>query len=333
MPYPDPAATPVVFCSDRKFAPYAAVATLTLLKTSDVPLLVYWLVRPSDHGLAVQLRSAMPPGPHRIEIVAVDDGAFTGWGEHFHVSRAAYIRLLIPQLLPHDRALYLDGDVLVRASLKELLATDLGGCPIGGVANSRSDELPAVSVCSDSYINSGVLLMDLEALRRDRFLEACEAIYRSNGGALKWMDQDVINIYAEGRKMLLPPRWNWQVRGHQVSNKDWLALTASGQAAIIHFLGPVKPWQAWCNPAIIADWKREADQLGLGPELYETVSSLKQLILMASMFDLNGNYKKSSELKNGIIDRMLKLAPPERFGDISVQFAGIEQPFTTGTSP
>lgn len=328
----DPAMTPVVFCSDRKFAPYAAVATLTLIKTSDFPVLVYWLVRREDEDLAKQLRARMPQGEHRIEIIAVDDTAFAGWGEHYHVSRGAYIRLLIPEIIPHERALYLDGDILVRASIRDLLAADLGGCPLGGVANNRSEELPPVTVCSDTYLNSGVLLMDLEVMRRDRFLDACEAIYRNRQHEFKWMDQDVINIYAEGRKCILPGRWNWQIRAHSVTNVQWERLLASDEAAIIHFLGPVKPWQQWCNPAIIRDWKREADELGLGPENYEKVSTIKQLLLLAGTFDLNGDFKSSSALKNRAIERLLKLVPGERLKGITVPYGGIEN-LTEATPP
>lgn len=321
-----PASTPIVFCSDRKFAPYAAVATLTLIKTSDFPVLVYWLVRPADVELAETLRAAMPKGAHKIEIMPVDDSAFAGWGEHYHVSRGAYIRLLIPELLAHDRALYLDGDVMVRGSLAELLATDLGGCPIGGVANRRSDDLPAGSVCADTYINSGVLLMDLAALRRDRFREACEAIYRSRKGTLTWMDQDVINLYAEGRKHILDRRWNWQLRAHQISDGGWRSLLDSGQATIIHFLGMVKPWQEWCNPAIMRDWRREADEIGLGPEHYDKVSTLREAYFMALVADLNHDFKTATGLKNRIIERMASMLPRGKLNGVIVPFTGIDRP-------
>lgn len=330
MSRPGPATTPVVFCSDRTFAPYAAVATLSLMEKSQNPVLIYWIVRPEDVGYAEELRARLPQGVHRIEIMGVDDSAFAGWGEHFHVTRGAYIRLLIPDLLPHDRALYLDGDVLVLSDIGPLLATDLQGCPIGGVANRRSEELPPPTVCSDTFINSGVLLMDLAALRRDRFFDTCEGIYRGHKNDERWMDQEVINVYAEGRKCLLDPRWNSQVRGHQTSDSDWQALLQSGQASIVHFLGVVKPWQEWCNPAIARDWKHFADKIGLGPEHYQQIKAIKHGYFKAMMHDLNGEFDAASALKERIIARLLKLTPAKRLTGARIPFGLEEKPEQDG---
>jgi lipopolysaccharide biosynthesis glycosyltransferase len=326
----DPATTPVVFCSDRTFAPYAAVATLSLMMNNHDPLLIYWIVRPEDVAYAQALRARLPGDVHRMEIMGVDDSAFAGWGEHFHVTRGAYIRLLIPDLLPHDRALYLDGDVLALSDIGPLLATDLRGCPIGGVANRRSEELPPPTVCKDTFINSGVLLMDLAALRRDRFFEACEAIYRGHKDDGTWMDQEVINVYAEGRKCLLDARWNCQVRCHQTSDKDWQALVQSGTVSIVHFLGVVKPWQEWSGPAIAQDWKQYADQIGLGPEHYQAVNTIKNGYFRAMMHDLNGEFDAASAMKARIIARFMKLIPAERLAGARIPFGLDEKPAQDG---
>lgn len=320
MSRPDPADTPIVFCSDRTFIPYAAVATLSLIETNDFPVLVYWVVRPEDEELARDFRARMPAGSHRIEILTVDDSPFSGWGEHFHVSRGAYIRLLIPDLLPHRRALYLDGDVLALSGIRPLLESDLGGCPIGAVVNLRADELPPVAVCADAYVNSGVLLMDLDALRADGFFARCEAIYRNHDSTQPWMDQEVINVYAEGRKHLLAPRWNRQVRCHQTSDRDWQALVASGEAAIVHFLGAVKPWHAFCNPAIIRDWRRYADRLQLGPEHYLEMTTVKQAYFMSMMKEINEDFSGANELRQRIVARLLRQVPMERLRKAKVSY-------------
>lgn len=89
-----------------------------------------------------------------------------------HISYPTYYRLLLPEILSDKkRCLYLDGDMLVMQDLSPLFLEDLQGAYIGGVKAPfyQSDDIERERVCkrlgipdAGSYINAGVLLMNLE---------------------------------------------------------------------------------------------------------------------------------------------------------------------------
>ena len=149
---------------------------------------------------------------------------------------------MIP-LLPVERVLYIDADVLIRGDLKELWNIDLGGkslaaAPDVGIPNGHEmlgwKEVP--------YFNAGVLLMDL-ALVRAR-LPALQALVAEMKGSLH-QDQDVLNVHFKGDWQVLSLRWNAQGLGtyvqHRTPERDALNLEAMKDPQIVHFTGPLHP--------------------------------------------------------------------------------------------
>ena len=60
------------------------------------------------------------------------------------------------------------------------------------------------------YVNAGVLVMDLDAWRRERISDQLFAFVSRHGERLFWHDQDALNVLLQGRITLLPRRWNVQ---------------------------------------------------------------------------------------------------------------------------
>jgi lipopolysaccharide biosynthesis glycosyltransferase len=168
------------------------------------------------------------------------------------VSPAALAKFRLPELLPGlDRVLYLDCDVIVRADLKALFATPLGGASLGacrdiGVLwNARMSEI-------DPYFNSGVMLLDLERMRRDDATRRLIAVKRVSRDG--FMDQDCLNAVFAGSVQLLDPRWNclWvstQYRNvgvealNEVLGTDYATLgDYRGNANVLHYTTAYKPW-------------------------------------------------------------------------------------------
>uniref|UniRef100_A0A0G4HZD0 Nucleotide-diphospho-sugar transferase domain-containing protein n=1 Tax=Chromera velia CCMP2878 TaxID=1169474 RepID=A0A0G4HZD0_9ALVE len=93
--------------------------------------------------------------------------------------------------------------------------------------------------------NAGVLLMDLESLRRNNFTD------RAKQWVGKWglNDQLVLNFYCNGTYTELPKQWNIYAGREQIPR----------DVHIIHFAGPPKPWKPrWPHPSIGALWHRFA---------------------------------------------------------------------------
>lgn len=164
-----------------------------------------------------------------------------------------YFRLLLPELLPEDmeRILYLDADLVVLKSLNELYETDFEGrsfvaCKDGtAVAKEHAAGAELFEELRKreefSYFNAGVLLFNLEKLRRtcnfDYFME--QALLRKD--QLLFHDQDLLNLlfagdvkYADAETYNLAARTAFNI-GYSVS---WVRE----HTAVVHYAGP-KPWR------------------------------------------------------------------------------------------
>jgi lipopolysaccharide biosynthesis glycosyltransferase len=193
--------------------------------------------------------------------------------DNLHVSPAALAKFRLPELLPElDRVLYLDCDVIVRADLGALFATPLDGAclgacrDIGVLWNSRMSEI-------DPYFNSGVLLLDLERMRRDGATRRLIAVKRVSRDG--FMDQDCLNAVFAGSVQLLDPRWNclWvstQYRNigveslNEVLGTDYATLDDyRGAAGVLHYTTAYKPWthEGAAGADEWFDWRRRASGL------------------------------------------------------------------------
>lgn len=165
-------------------------------------------------------------------------------------SAATYLRLLIPDLLPPDvhRALYLDGDVLVLDDLGPLFDLPLDGALAAAVPNIGAPTIRAGmprhaerGLDPDGpYMNSGVLLMDLDRWRVERIGAAVLSDLRAHQHLYGWMDQCGLNAVLAGRWADLPPAWNVQA-GSGITRAAPPPLSA---VSALHFTGNRKPWAA-----------------------------------------------------------------------------------------
>lgn len=128
-----------------------------------------------------------------------------------------YFRLFIPTMFPqYDKAIYIDSDVVVPGDLAELYDTDIGDNLIGACPDISVVDIPelgrymehAIGVEKHRYINSGVLLMNLKALREaefDRHFLNLLSTYHFDSVA---PDQDYLNAICMDRLYHLPSCWD-----------------------------------------------------------------------------------------------------------------------------
>jgi lipopolysaccharide biosynthesis glycosyltransferase len=171
---------------------------------------------------------------------------------------AMWFRIFLPDLLPDaDRVLYLDVDTIVTDSLAPLVELDLDGHYLGAVTNvfqqnhmHRPRDLGLAG--PEVYFNSGVLLMNLEEMRRDRSAAALRDYAIENGDRIEWPDQDALNVVLGGKRLPLEPRWNVMNSLRFPWSADVFGADAVEDAlrrpAIRHFEGPGhnKPWHYMC---------------------------------------------------------------------------------------
>lgn len=164
-----------------------------------------------------------------------------------------YFRLALPYLLPkEERILYLDADVIVNQSLSELYETELEGhllaaCPdvSDGSLSDLQKELFRDYLDEEGfhYYNSGVLLMDLEGIRREFSFEYLIDQAFLLQEKLSAFDQDLINFVFRSRILELEAaRYNHFARIGFLRGIGYEEILER-RIAIIHYSGP-KPWSA-----------------------------------------------------------------------------------------
>ena len=134
------------------------------------------------------------------------------------ITRATYARIYIPEVLPDvERALYLDCDVLARRNVGELFHAEMNGYWALASPDVQAPFVPfgvpnwhaAGRSAGDLNFNAGVLLMDLDAWRREGLTESLLR-YLTDGRHLRAQDQEAINAVLGCRIGEMDPRWNQQ---------------------------------------------------------------------------------------------------------------------------
>ena len=296
----------IVFCfSGGDYAKYTAVALFSLLLHAERPAKIYCLVNNVDvTQLSPIVRIAARFGA-TLDIKHTAEDTFADWKEMHHFSRATYLRLLIPDLVPERQVLYLDSDLIVTCDVSPLMSVGLEGCCIAGVEEPGVSSSKVPRGAGDPYINTGVMLMDLEALRSKNFVARCREIYSQYEPLITWADQCVINKFAEGDKKLIDRVWNVQTNTRPVGLAYWEhEIAIHDGVGIIHFNGPVKPWHGWCNPWPSKFWwsyAKLAKIPGLAPI---EPSTIDHALYMAAVLDEEGHFRQASQIKSEVL-RML----------------------------
>jgi lipopolysaccharide biosynthesis glycosyltransferase len=172
---------------------------------------------------------------------------------------AQWYRTFLGELAPDvDRVLYLDVDTIVVDDLGPLWATDLGADVLGAVANVwepwNAGYPASVGITGENaYFNSGVLLMDLAAMRAEDAAGAVVAYALEHKADLPWGDQTPLNVAFAGRWRALHPRYNAMTSVLTFPQAveafgEQAVVEARERPAIRHFEGPSinKPWHVLC---------------------------------------------------------------------------------------
>lgn len=170
-----------------------------------------------------------------------------------YISASTYLRLSIPKILEEPYAIYLDADILVTGNLGALWAQrtqiETSGAVADGYVNKRlKDHLCNLGLSpEDTYINSGVQLMNLASWRALNISQKAIDFLCDYPDKSRYADQDAGNVALRQHLTLLDPQWNttsWDLRA-STGLADRL-LATGGPTKIVHFTGPDKPWKLYC---------------------------------------------------------------------------------------
>lgn len=238
---------PIFFAVDDGYIPFLAVSLQSLIENSS--LKNYYVIKVLYTNISEENKkniSKYERANVNIEFVdlnyyieKIKDKLYT----RDYYSKTTYFRLFIPNLYPqYDKALYLDSDIVLLADVADLYNTDMGN---NLVAAAPDDVIQAIPVFQEyaekvvgvssykNYFNAGVLLMNLDELRKfefqEKFLYSLEKIKFSVA-----QDQDYLNRLCKGRVKIIENTWDrMPIANDNVKIED---------IKLIHYNLAFKPW-------------------------------------------------------------------------------------------
>ena len=185
----------VVYSATRSHYHMMLLSARSLLHHTDVDK-IYFLIEDDTFP---------EPVPDNVECVNISNQHFFPQDGPNYGGKFSYIVLLraaYPLMFPqHSTILSIDADTLVRADISAIWATNLSGSYLAAVQENRT------LLRHGDYYNCGVMLMNLDLMRRDNLPE--RAISRLNSAPEEWKEQDVLNQLCFGRITPLPAEYNY----------------------------------------------------------------------------------------------------------------------------
>ncbi len=237
---------PIFFSTDDNYIPYLDIAIASLienaskeykykiivLNTGLEPENVNKIMRNECDGFSIEF----------VNISAEVEKIKKSLKNVYHFSVVTYYRLFIASLFPtYEKIVYLDCDLVVLGDVSELYHTDLGDNILGAapeefIRNTKEFRLYAdksIGVDPSTYVNAGVLVINLVAFREHRIMEQFIELITAYDFDLLDPDQAYLNYLCRGRIHVLPNGWN----------KEPMTIPCEGKKNIVHYALYKKPWQ------------------------------------------------------------------------------------------
>jgi lipopolysaccharide biosynthesis glycosyltransferase len=189
----------------------------------------------------------------QLNLLRVDSKPFQDFptlaGRH-----STYFRLLIPDLIPDDRCIYLDSDIFCACDLSDLANFETRDHPVALVPEAPIEKSPDLLVfkrlgerARGDYFNAGVSLINCERWRKENLKEQCFEFIADNQPP--YWDQSALNFVLHGRIAKLPKHYNRlsNVR----SNWPFFRSPSNCSRHLVHFVDFPKPWSRfgrWVHP-------------------------------------------------------------------------------------
>lgn len=242
----------ILYCGDRAIEDGVLISLLSIVRSNTLPLDVHVLTagfavgarryEPVSDGFAARLERLLNAerGGVAVELVDMSD-AFSAEPPTANLKSrftpCCMLRLYADLTHLHGRVLYLDNDIVCRGPLDELASWNLAGSELAGVLDNYGRWFFYRRPPRQDYLNSGVLLMDLDRMRETDLLARCRR--RCATRPMMMPDQSALNKLATG-KTYLPRRFNEQQR----LRDDTVLQHFTTQIKLLPYphLQTVKPW-------------------------------------------------------------------------------------------
>ena len=158
----------------------------------------------------------------KIFIIEINDKIFS-FAKLGKYPTPTYYRIIIARLLPNEkRIIYIDGDTLILRDLTEMIYLKMNNKIIMGFIDHGDSLSKKYNLKSHIYITAGVLLINLEVIRKENITEKFFDSMKKNK-FMNQQDQSLINLVLNEKIGLLPPKYGiwafWNIKDLLTHNK------------------------------------------------------------------------------------------------------------------
>ena len=238
---------PIFYAVDDGYVPFLAVSIHSLIENSSKEY--YYAIKVLYTNICEENKKKILKYERdnvKIEFVdlnyyieEIKDKLFT----RDYYTKTTYFRLFIPNIYPqYNKVIYLDSDTVLLGDVAELYHQDMGSNLVAVVPDDiiQNEEIfqeyveKVVGVADyRKYFNAGVLVMNLDEMRKSKFQEKFLYLLETVKFAVV-QDQDYLNRLCKGRTKILENGWN---RMPVPNNK-----TKVEKLNLIHYNLNYKPW-------------------------------------------------------------------------------------------
>lgn len=305
---------PIVFITDDNYALATSVAIESIIQNIDSELEHHIYILGINLSINNKKRFESQANSRvKIEVIELDNKYKDFDYSHPYISKALFYKFDIANILPEDKILYLDGDVIVDGSLKELFFTDIGDNYAGVVEDVilLHEKKWTQTVNTQSYFNAGVLLLNAKKIREEnlytKFIEELTTHNYPNS------DQDVFNILFDKQVKFLSLKYNFinlyylyenlktgenKINDFNMTKEELQDYKqSSASPLIIHFAGD-KPWnlkkgkkfEVWKKYFRKSPYKNERLKWQKNKKFFEFNFSSEEIKIR--LFGIGFNFKK-----------------------------------------
>ena len=171
-------------------------------------IIYHVLCSPDFDELSVEIfKSLVKKFPRNVEMIFYKMGDLFKDQKIVGHSIAVYYRLVTPAFVDSDRIIHLDGDTMTFKDLREMYNLDFKDNYFLGLYDFLSDGVDHLGLHSEIYTNTGVLLYNLEKIRKDNKTIEIYNMANSNEYRLKNEDQTVLNYLLHPKIGRLPSKY------------------------------------------------------------------------------------------------------------------------------
>lgn len=250
----------LLFCINKNFVPHLINCMNSIIRSGEGAAYDAYILHSDLEGADCLRIEAETQQGVTFHYITVDPQMFEGFPETKRYPAQIYYRLAAPLLLPRnlDRVLYLDVDTVIINPLDDFYRTAFDGnyflaCTHTNKFLTDVNKL-RLGVRKDvPYVNTGVMLYNLRALRENLRLEDIRDYANRRMQMFLLPDQDILTaLYGEKVKLMDTMRYNLSDRilafynadpRNEKLDLDWVRENG----VVIHYCGKNKPWKPGYN--------------------------------------------------------------------------------------